>query len=315
MLQSINKFLFFFSLSLLLSSTCGYNNPRFLTPAYSHLLLFLASTHRLSLLLSTSLTLLSRFISILSRTFLFPLAVARYTRPFFLSTHIPGLSFSPFLLFTFIPTSLRPLLSFSHATLFRSRAFFFVHLSLLLHAPPPSSLSFSVPFSHTSHSLLRVSCSLTLVFPIPSLSRSLFIPRGRILLSASPALSFYSPYHSFWRRTSLSSRSIELRSSGSFYLARSSYFLLFLLFFFCAFSLLRLPLLSLYLLLFSPFVSLSPLIPRVSPGAVRLVLSLSLYVRHSLSPSCLHAGGGHKSSLSYVERWCETHRTPLDKFA
>lgn len=58
-LQNINKFLLFSFLSFFLSSTCGYNNPRFFTPAYSHLLLFLASAHRLSLLLFTSFVLFS----------------------------------------------------------------------------------------------------------------------------------------------------------------------------------------------------------------------------------------------------------------
>lgn len=95
--------------------------------------------------------------------------------------------------------------------------------------------SFSVLFSHTSHSSSHIpsrSC-------FRSRFRSPFIPTGCPPLSlVSSSFSFSLLCRSLWRCTSLSSRSIELRSSDSFYLARSSYFLLFL--FFCAFSLFRL---------------------------------------------------------------------------
>jgi len=40
LLQSINKFLLFFFTFLFLSSIYGYNNPRFLTPAYIHTLCY-----------------------------------------------------------------------------------------------------------------------------------------------------------------------------------------------------------------------------------------------------------------------------------
>lgn len=104
-----------------------------------------------------------------------------------LHAHAVPLSLSvslTFLLFTFIPTSLRPLLSFSHATLSRPCA----TLPLRSSFSPTLCSSFSVSFSHTSHSSLHVSCSLSLVCSISSLSRSPFIPHGCPSLSRSLAL-------------------------------------------------------------------------------------------------------------------------------
>lgn len=59
------------------------------------------------------------------------------------------------------------------------------------------------------------------MFPISPTLRSLFIPRGRPpSLHVSLSLSLRFPCHSLSKRTLLSSRSIELRSSSSFYLAK-----------------------------------------------------------------------------------------------
>lgn len=121
---------------------------------------------------------------------------------------------------------------------------------------PSSFIFLSFPFlsllflslfriSHTSHSSLRVSSSVSLMFPISSLSRSPFFLAVAIL-PLLPFCSFSSlslVSLAFYRRTLPSSLSIELRSSGSFYLARSSYFLR-LFFFFYALSFLSSPLSS-----------------------------------------------------------------------
>lgn len=120
----------------------------------------------------------------------------------------------------------------------------FIFLSF--HSSPLSlSLSFCFVSSHTSHSSFRVSSSISLMFSTSSLSRSPFFPVVAIP-SSSPFSSTHFPLYpsvslAFCRRTPLSSRSIELRSSGSFYLAQSSYFLR-LFFFFFALSFLSSPL-------------------------------------------------------------------------
>lgn len=278
----INSFFFSSFLSFYLLSR-GNNNSRFLTPAYLHLLLSSVSAHRFSLLLSVYL-LFFPFISILSRTFLFPLSVARYTLPFF---HFPRTLYhlSPSLLFADVP-SLNFYFDFSSSSLFFSRhlfsltcpPFIFVHLS-----------PFCAPLSPFCFRILLI---LRLYAPSHSCCWSC---RFRALLS-SPHSSFYplwlpSPLAplNYDRLAPFISRGVPT-SSSSFSSALS------------AFSPLPSPSLSLFL-------------AQVSLGAARLVLSLSLYVRHSPSPSFLHTCDGHKNSLSYTERWCEAHRTPLDKFA
>lgn len=262
-----SSFLFFFSFSFF--PIRGYNNPRFLTPAYSCLLLFLASALQLFLSLPLSLffsvsfsfTLLPPFTFILSCAFLFPLSVAHslYTPILPLRTHIVlfalSLSLSRSLL-SIVLSSL-PLsrvlfaLSSSHAVFSRmpssvSRKTSFPSSFISLAFPFPSLLFFSLfRISHTSHSSLRVSSSVSLVFLISSLSRSPFFLAVAVLPLA-PFCSFSSlslVSLAFYRRTLPSSRSIELRSSGSFYLAQSSYFLR-LFFFFYALSFLSSPLSS-----------------------------------------------------------------------
>lgn len=245
MLQNINKFLLFFYLPLAATIILDFSLRLTHTSCYSSLLPTDFPSFSLHLSLSShpsSLFFLAHSCSLLpSRDTHVHSSSPRTYRPSpsLLSTDDPPLHFysdfssSSSLFFS------RHLVSLTCLPL---RSSFFPTL-----CPPSHSLPLSVPFSHTSHSLLRMSCSFSLVFPISSLSRSPFIPRGCTLLPAFPVLSFYPSYHSLWRRTSLSSHSIELRSSGSFYLARSSYFLLFLFFFFCVFSLLHLPFLSLFL--------------------------------------------------------------------
>lgn len=228
---------------------------------------------------------------------LFP-SRAWYTLPFFLSTHMPSLSLSPFrwrssssLLF-----QLRPVLFALFLTppcLAHVPSFLFVHLSLPLYA----ALSlFHLAYLSFFASRLMLPLAFALSFHMPLYPR-LFL------------LSLYPLCRSLWKRTSLSSRSIELWSSGSFYLAQSSYFLLF---FFCAFSLLRLS----FPLSLSRFISPSRLILRVSAHerSASRSQSIFMFVVLLLLPSytCVVAA---RASLSYAERWCETHRTLLDKFA
>lgn len=267
----INKFLLSFSPSrrisfLSSSSTCGYNNPRLLTSAYSRLLLSLVSVSCDFLSVSVSLpSSLARsfFCYSSSRIPILSFRRALYALPFFLSTHTSSLflTLSPsFLSLLSIARLLFILFSLLLTPLF---------LACLFSSPSYLFLSFSLfHLTHISHFSLRVSSSLSLVFPISSTSRSLFIPRGRPPLSARLFLRF--PCHSFTKRTLLSSRSIELRSSSSFYLVK------FLV------PPHPLPLLLLrpqsppFLSTFLRAVCTSRSIPRDSPGVVRLVLGLSL---------------------------------------
>lgn len=144
-----------------------------------------------------------------------------YALPFFLSAHTSSsLSYS----FSFVPlpplyreTPLRPLLSSSYAT--------FSRLPLLF-ALLPLSLSLSLSL----FSISRISLIFRLAFHPPSRScfrsrrlRALFLSPAVVppllpLLSARLFLRF--PRRSFTKRTLLSSRSIELRSSSSFYLVK-----------------------------------------------------------------------------------------------
>lgn len=225
---------------------------------------------------------------------------------------MPSLSVSPFhwrssssflfrLLFVLFSLFLTPP-RLAHVLFSSSFIFLFYFMSLSL-CPVLAYLSFFV--SRLLLPLARVSdlVVFALSFHPP---RSYPSTRPLLLLSSLPlALEAH---------TSLSSRSIELRSSGSFYLARSSYFLLFHLF------LLRLqppPSLSLSFFtlsfsvsLFSPFVSLSRSIPRISPGAVRLVLGLSLC--SSFSFFFLPARGWWPQELFILCR--KVVRSPPDPF-
>lgn len=269
----INKFLLSFSPSrrisfLSSSSTCGYNNPRLLTSAYSRLLLSLVSVSCDFLSVSVSLpSSLARsfFCYSSSRIPILSFRRALYALPFFLSTHTSSLflTLSPsFLSLLSIARLLFILFSLLLTPLF---------LACLFSSPSYLFLSFSLfHLTHISHFSLRVSSSLSLVFPISSTSRSLFIPRGRPPLSARLFLRF--PCHSFTKRTLLSSRSIELRSSSSFYLVKflvPPHPLLLLL-------LLLRPQSPPFLSTFLRAVCTSRSIPRDSPGVVRLVLGLSL---------------------------------------
>lgn len=158
-----SSFLFFFSFSFF--PIRGYNNPRFLTPAYSCLLLFLASALQLFLFLflsfSRSLSLLlfslpSLLFFLAHSCSLFP-SRTPYTLLFFLSAHISfsllSLSLSLFSLSFYLlylyreSSSLSPLLTPSfHACLRLSH----VKLPSLLRSsfsPFPSPLSsFSLCF-------------------------------------------------------------------------------------------------------------------------------------------------------------------------
>lgn len=258
-----SSFLFFFSFSFF--PIRGYNNPRFLTPAYSCLLLFLASALQLFLFLflsfSRSLSLLlfslpSLLFFLAHSCSLFP-SRTPYTLLFFLSAHISFSLLSLSLSLLSIVLSSLPLsrvlfaLSSSHAVFSRmpssvSRKTSFPSSFIFLSFPFPSLLFLSLfCISHTSHSSLRVSSSVSLVFLISSLSRSPFFLAVAVL-PLPPFCSFSSlslVSLAFYRRTLPSSRSIELRSSGSFYLAQSSYFLR-LFFFFYALSFLSSPLSS-----------------------------------------------------------------------
>lgn len=309
----INKFLLSCSpsrriSSLSSSSTCGYNNPRLLTSAYSRLLLSLVSVLRLSLCLCLS-SLLSRsllpLLFFLAHSYsLFPPHVI-CTPILSLRAHIV-LSFLLFLLRSF-PSSLSRDSS-SSSSLFFLRHFFSLASSLR----PPTS--FSLFLSFPSHAYLSFFASrfilpLARVSDLVDFALSFYPPRSSPAPSLSARLFLRFPRHSFTKRTLLSSRSIELRSSSSFYLVK---FLvpprppLLLL-------LLRPqspPFLSTFLR--APFCP-SRSIPRDSPGVVRLVLRLSLSSSSpllSLLPSFSRAVA--KSSLSYAESWCGAHRTSLD---
>lgn len=177
------SFLFFFSFSFF--PIRGYNNPRFLTPAYSCLLLFLASALQLFLSLPLSLffsvsfsfALLPPFTFILSCAFLFPLSVAH-------SLYTPILPLRIHIVFSALSLSLFSL-SFYLLYLYRESS----SLSLLLtpsfhaclrlsHVKLPSLLrsSFSpFPSSLSSFSLCFVShIPLILRFAFHLRSRSCF---------------------------------------------------------------------------------------------------------------------------------------------
>lgn len=253
--------------------------------------------------LSFSFALLPPFTFILSCAFLFPLSIAHslYTPILPLHTYRLFLSLSLFSLyrsisFIFIATPLRSLLFvFSRMPSSVSRKTSFSSSFIFLPLPLPSHLFLSLfRISHTSHSSLRVSSSVSLMFPISSLSRSPFFSLSP--LARPPPLRPFCSFSSlspvslaFYRRTLPSSRSIELRSSGSFYLAQSSYFLR-LFFFFCALSFLS-----------SPLSSSSPL--ARSHGILRarciLFLSLSLYSFLSHSLFFFLARGGQELFILY----------------
>lgn len=219
----INKFLLSCSpsrriSSLSSSSTCGYNNPRLLTSAYSRLLLSLVSVLRLSLCLCLS-SLLSRsllpLLFFLAHSYsLFPPHVI-CTPILSLRSHIV-LSFLLFLLRSF-PSSLSRDSS-SSSSLFFLRHFFSLASSLR----PPTS--FSLFLSFPSHAYLSFFASrfilpLARVSDLVDFALSFYPPRSSPPpLSARLFLRF--PRHSFTKRTLLSSRSIELRSSSSFYLVK-----------------------------------------------------------------------------------------------
>lgn len=244
------KFFLSFFPPFFILSIRGYNNPRFLTPAYSCLLLFLASALQLflSVFLSLSLFSLPSLLFFLAHSCsLFP---SRVIHSYSSSphTHIVSLllslflsivlhlvhlyrdfsSFSPFL------TSFHVGLRLSHVKLPSSS---FIFLSSLF-----SSFYFVSPhISPSSFHLASRSCFRFRRFrALLSSSLSLF-PFLSLTLSAAHFPLYPSVSLAFCRRTLLSSRSIELRSSGSFYLAQSSYFLR-LFFFFFALSFLSSPL-------------------------------------------------------------------------
>lgn len=255
---NINSILLFFFLSLFLSSTRGNNNSRFLTPAYSHLLLSFASTHRFSLLLCIFSSFPSSLFFIAHSCSLFPSRDTHFHS--FTPRTLYHLSPSLSLLFADVPP-LNFYFDFSSSSLFFSRhlfsltcpPFLFVHLSLPLCAP------------------LSLFCSrILLILRLHAPSRSCFWSCRFCALLSSPAVVPLYPRLILstvpLAPASLSSRSIELRSSGSFYLTWSTYFLLFL--FFCAFSLLHLSL---------SFSHLPFSLDQVSLSAARLVLSLSLW--------------------------------------
>lgn len=176
----INKFLLSFSPSrrisfLSSSSTCGYNNPRLLTSAYSRLLLSLVSVSCDFLSVSVSLpSSLAPSSAILPRAFLFSLSAARYmhSHSFSPRTHRP--SFLLFLLRSF-PSSLSRDSS-SSSSLFFLRRFFSLASSLR----PPTSFSLSL------FSISRISLIFRFAFRPPS--RSCFRSRRLRALFLSPAV-------------------------------------------------------------------------------------------------------------------------------
>lgn len=160
---------------------------------------------------------------ILPRAFLFSLSAARCALPFFLSAHTSSFLLAPSSSFLLLASLSRD--SSSSSSLCFARHFFSLSLAfspfLFSSNLRPQPLFLSFP-SHVYLSFFasRFILPLARVSDLADFALSFYPPRSSPSLHSSLSLSLCFPCHSFSKHTLLSSRSIELRSSSSFYLAK-----------------------------------------------------------------------------------------------